>query len=338
MINSIVPAVCGKCPRSLRQTSREVVDHGAPHPASGRADARHDQRVHARGGHHRGPHAPVAARGAAGPVSRGGPGQRPRAPCWPRGPGAARCRPRAACGRPWPARCPRPHSGPKVSVEVADPATGRVLLSEDGTRLLTPASTTKLVTSAAALAVLGPDATFTTRVVSGATPDSVILVGGGDPTLAVHPFPAQDYPRPATLASLAAETARALKAEGRRTVSVGYDTSLYTGPDLAPRLARNLRQHGRRHPDLRPGGGPGAADHGRCPRRLRRPVQPAGADHRSGGHGGRLVRRPAGRGRHPRHRDPRWRRPPPRTPPASPACPRRRCRPWCRRCSRRATT
>ncbi len=124
--------------------------------------------------------------------------------------------------------------GPQVSAEVADPATGRVLLSEDGTRLLTPASTTKLVTSAAALAVLGPDATFTTRVVRGATPDSVILVGGGDPTLAVHPFPAQDYPRPATLASLAAETARALKAEGRRTVSVGYDTSLYTGPDLAP--------------------------------------------------------------------------------------------------------
>ena len=124
--------------------------------------------------------------------------------------------------------------GPQVSAEVADPATGRVLLSENGTRLLTPASTTKLVTSAAALAVLGPNATFTTRVVRGATPDGVVLVGGGDPTLAVHPFPAQDYPRPATLASLAAETARALKAEGRRTVRVGYDTSLYTGPGLAP--------------------------------------------------------------------------------------------------------
>lgn len=124
--------------------------------------------------------------------------------------------------------------GPQVSAEVADPATGRVLLSEGGTRLLTPASTTKLVTSAAALAMLGPDATFTTRVVTGATPDRVILVGGGDPTLAVHPFPAQDYPQPATLASLAAAAARALKAEGRRTVSVGYDTSLYTGPGLAP--------------------------------------------------------------------------------------------------------
>ena len=124
--------------------------------------------------------------------------------------------------------------GPQVSAVVADPATGRTLLSQDGARLLTPASTAKLVTSVAALAVLGANATFTTRVVRGATPDSIIIVGGGDPTLAVRQFPAQDYPQPATLASLAAETARALKAQGRTTVSVGYDTSLYTGPGLAP--------------------------------------------------------------------------------------------------------
>jgi D-alanyl-D-alanine carboxypeptidase/D-alanyl-D-alanine-endopeptidase (penicillin-binding protein 4) len=124
--------------------------------------------------------------------------------------------------------------GPQVSAVVADAATGRVLLSEDGTRLLTPASTTKLVTSVAALAVLGANATFTTRVVRGAAPDQIIVVGGGDPTLAVNQFPAQDYPQPATLASLAAETARALKAQGRTAVSVGYDTSLYTGPAMAP--------------------------------------------------------------------------------------------------------
>src|SRR5271166_5130743 len=123
--------------------------------------------------------------------------------------------------------------GPQVAAMVADPATGKVLLSQDGARLLTPASTTKLVTSVAALAALGPDATFTTRVVHGATPDHIIVVGGGDPTLAVNQFPAQDYPQPATLASLAAATARALKSQGRTTVSIGYDTSLYTGPALA---------------------------------------------------------------------------------------------------------
>ena len=124
--------------------------------------------------------------------------------------------------------------GPQVSAVVADPATGQVLLSQDGTQMLTPASTTKLVTAAAALAALGPDATFTTRVVRGATPGSVVLVGGGDPVLAVKPYPAPDYPQPATLASLAAATAGKLKAQGHRTVSVGYDASRYTGPDLAP--------------------------------------------------------------------------------------------------------
>jgi D-alanyl-D-alanine carboxypeptidase/D-alanyl-D-alanine-endopeptidase (penicillin-binding protein 4) len=124
--------------------------------------------------------------------------------------------------------------GPRVSAVVADPATGRVLWSQHPDQPSTPASTTKLVTSAAVLAALGPDATFTTRVVRGATSGRVILVGGGDPTLAVHPFPAGEYPRPATLASLAAKTAHALTAQGRRTVSLGYDDDLYTGPGLAP--------------------------------------------------------------------------------------------------------
>jgi D-alanyl-D-alanine carboxypeptidase/D-alanyl-D-alanine-endopeptidase (penicillin-binding protein 4) len=127
-----------------------------------------------------------------------------------------------------------PALGSQVSVLVADPVTGRVLLSEHGSRAMTPASTTKLATGLAALAVLGDDARFTTKVVRGAVPGSIILVGGGDPTLAVKPFPARDYPRPATLASLAASTARALKTQGRRTVVLGYDTSLYTGPGLAP--------------------------------------------------------------------------------------------------------
>src|SRR5215475_2981249 len=119
--------------------------------------------------------------------------------------------------------------GPQVSAAVADPS-GTMLWSQDPDQLATPASTTKLVTAAAALAALGPDATFTTKVVRGATGNSVILVGGGDPTLAVHPFPPGQYPRPATLAGLAAAAAQALKAQGQRTVSLGYDNDLYTGP------------------------------------------------------------------------------------------------------------
>src|ERR1700759_2442896 len=46
--------------------------------------------------------------------------------------------------------------GPQVSAAVADPASGTMLWSQDPDQLATPASTTKLVTSAAALAALGP--------------------------------------------------------------------------------------------------------------------------------------------------------------------------------------
>jgi serine-type D-Ala-D-Ala carboxypeptidase/endopeptidase (penicillin-binding protein 4) len=123
--------------------------------------------------------------------------------------------------------------GPGVLAMVTDPLTGQVLYSRDALKPATPASTAKLATAATALTVLGDNARFTTRVVSP-RPGDIILVGGGDPVLAVNAYPAGDYPQPATLASLAAATARALKAAGTTAVQVGYDTSLYSGPGLAP--------------------------------------------------------------------------------------------------------
>jgi serine-type D-Ala-D-Ala carboxypeptidase/endopeptidase (penicillin-binding protein 4) len=127
---------------------------------------------------------------------------------------------------------PAAETGSGVGLEVADAATGKVLYSDNAGTTATPASTTKVVTAVAALAVLGAGARFSTTVrQSGGT---VVLVGGGDPTLAVDEYPSSDYPRPATLAQLAAETARALEAQGRHSVRLGYDTSLYSGPDLAP--------------------------------------------------------------------------------------------------------
>ncbi|HEY6493069.1 MAG TPA: D-alanyl-D-alanine carboxypeptidase/D-alanyl-D-alanine-endopeptidase [Trebonia sp.] len=129
------------------------------------------------------------------------------------------------------AALPASATGTGVGIQVADAATGRVLYSTDASALATPASTTKLVTAAASLAVLGPDARFTTEVRQ--VGNTVVLVGGGDPTLAVNGYPSSDYPRPATLAQLAAGTAKALKAEGHQSVRLGYDTALYSGPDIA---------------------------------------------------------------------------------------------------------
>jgi len=124
--------------------------------------------------------------------------------------------------------------GRKVGLVVTDPASGRVLYASAATTALRPASTAKLATAVAALSVLGADARFSTRVAAGAAPGSVVLVGGGDPTLTAGSPPASDYPQPATLRALAAATARALRSSGRDSVRLGYDTSLFTGPQLAP--------------------------------------------------------------------------------------------------------
>jgi D-alanyl-D-alanine carboxypeptidase/D-alanyl-D-alanine-endopeptidase (penicillin-binding protein 4) len=129
------------------------------------------------------------------------------------------------------AALPASATGTGVGIEVADAATGRVLYAANASTPATPASTTKLVTAVAALSVLGPSTRFSTVVRQ--VGDMVVLVGGGDPTLAVNAYPSSDYPRPATLAQLAAGTARALKAQGRLSVRLGYDTSLYSGPDIA---------------------------------------------------------------------------------------------------------
>ncbi|HEX7161146.1 MAG TPA: D-alanyl-D-alanine carboxypeptidase/D-alanyl-D-alanine-endopeptidase [Trebonia sp.] len=130
------------------------------------------------------------------------------------------------------AALPPAATGSGVGIEVADAGTGQVLYSANAGTPATPASTTKLVTVVAALAALGPDARFTTTVRQ--VGDTVVLVGGGDPTLAVNEYPSSDYPRPATLAQLAAGTARALKARGNHSVRLGYDTALFSGPDMAP--------------------------------------------------------------------------------------------------------
>ncbi len=99
-----------------------------------------------------------------------------------------------------------------------------------------PASTTKLVTAAAALATLGPDHVFTTRVVARGR-DRVVLVGGGDPYLERGPADAgeDEWPPRTSLVDLARTTARALRADGVRRVRLGYDDSLFSGPAVSPR-------------------------------------------------------------------------------------------------------
>ncbi|GAA2794888.1 D-alanyl-D-alanine carboxypeptidase/D-alanyl-D-alanine endopeptidase [Streptomyces showdoensis] len=118
-----------------------------------------------------------------------------------------------------------PGLGPLRTASVVDVATGRRLYGEGAATPMTPASTVKIATAAAALSALGPDHRIATTTVTGADGRTVTLVGGGDPTL--------DKTR---LKALADATARALKARGGtpRPVRLAYDTSLYQGPALHP--------------------------------------------------------------------------------------------------------
>ncbi|WP_344967042.1 D-alanyl-D-alanine carboxypeptidase/D-alanyl-D-alanine endopeptidase [Streptosporangium fragile] len=128
-----------------------------------------------------------------------------------------------------------PALGDRVGAVVLDAETGTTLFGSAAGVGITPASTTKIVTSVAALASLGPDARLSTRVVRGASPGSIILVGGGDPTLAgPRAQTGQAYPKPASLAALASHTAKALKAAGVAKVTVAYDDTLFTGPRVSP--------------------------------------------------------------------------------------------------------
>ncbi|MGH3389096.1 MAG: D-alanyl-D-alanine carboxypeptidase/D-alanyl-D-alanine endopeptidase, partial [Actinomadura sp.] len=107
----------------------------------------------------------------------------------------------------------------------------RTLFDQRAGTAAVPASTTKLVTSVAALATVGPDHRLTTRVVRGGG-GHIVLVGGGDPTLTVDP--AKGYPAFASLTDLAKRTAAALKAAGTTRVTVDHDASLYEGSRTAP--------------------------------------------------------------------------------------------------------
>lgn len=125
-----------------------------------------------------------------------------------------------------------PGLGGSVAAMVVDPTSGETVLRHRAKAAVTPASTAKLLTAAAALTALGPAAQLRTETVRGKRPGTVVLVGGGDPTLA-GPEAEHRYPKPARLGKLARRTAEKLRASSTSTVRLQYDASLFTGPATA---------------------------------------------------------------------------------------------------------
>ncbi|WP_238490768.1 D-alanyl-D-alanine carboxypeptidase/D-alanyl-D-alanine endopeptidase [Actinoplanes flavus] len=125
-----------------------------------------------------------------------------------------------------------PALGSTVHVQVVDAATGTLLYERNADKMTTPASTTKVLTAATVLAARGPAHRLETRVVAGSRPGEVVIIGGGDPTLAVEEDDKDLFPGAARLDDLAAQVKKALG--GTKPTRVTVDTSLFTGPETAP--------------------------------------------------------------------------------------------------------
>jgi len=132
--------------------------------------------------------------------------------------------------------------------QVRDAATGRVLFDRNGSTPERTASVMKVITSAAALAALGPDRRIATTVVRGAEPGTVVLVGGGDPTLSRLTSGSSVYPGAPRLSDLAQQVRTAWAADpataGTPITRIVLDTSLFSGDTWIPSWAASERKAG----------------------------------------------------------------------------------------------
>lgn len=116
--------------------------------------------------------------------------------------------------------------GTDVTIAVLDEATNRLIVNRGATVPQLPASNMKVITAVAALAALGPNRRFSTRVLAGSRPNEVILQGGGDPLLTDR-----------DLRRLARLTAARLPRG--RTIVLRIDDHLFAGPLRAPGWPRS---------------------------------------------------------------------------------------------------
>lgn len=114
---------------------------------------------------------------------------------------------------------------------VTDAATGTQIWAQGENTPLQPASTNKVLTTAAALLALDRTARLTTTVLAGETAGQIVLKGGGDPTLSAAPPGTETWYRDAARIS---DLADQVRKSGTVVRSVQVDTSAYSGPTMAP--------------------------------------------------------------------------------------------------------
>lgn len=110
-------------------------------------------------------------------------------------------------------------------IHVIDVATGATVYERNARVPMTPASNTKLFSTSLALARLGPNHVFRTRVFAGVRPDAagvvrgdLSLVAGGDPTLSARPIPYRKGPVEGDALAALRDLAGQVAARGARRI------------------------------------------------------------------------------------------------------------------------
>jgi serine-type D-Ala-D-Ala carboxypeptidase/endopeptidase (penicillin-binding protein 4) len=117
---------------------------------------------------------------------------------------------------------------------VQNASTGEVLFDRKGDKSATPAGLVQLLTASAALTILGADYRLSTRVYDGGTPGTIVLVGGGDPTLSrLHAGDESVYTGAPKLDELATEvtTNYNLQHPGVPITNIVLDASMWSEAD-----------------------------------------------------------------------------------------------------------
>lgn len=132
----------------------------------------------------------------------------------------------------------------RLQAMVINAKTDEVLFDRSADIPASTASTMKLLTAAAALNTLGPNYRAETRVYQDAAdPSTVILVGGGDPTLSRTAAGKQsvyrDAPKLATLALLVNQ-----KMAGTPITKIVVDSTMFTGPSWDSSWERSEQTQG----------------------------------------------------------------------------------------------
>jgi serine-type D-Ala-D-Ala carboxypeptidase/endopeptidase (penicillin-binding protein 4) len=114
---------------------------------------------------------------------------------------------------------------------ITDAITGAQLWAQGADVPMQPASTNKVLTTAAALLALDRDARLATRVMASGQPGVVVLKGCGDPTLSAAPAGQDTWYRDAARIS---DLADQVRRSGIFVTTVQVDVGAFSGPTMAP--------------------------------------------------------------------------------------------------------